>query len=57
MATRTSYGAWHINSAVPSGAMLTITDRGGSGRAPLTVPLNNGSTSNQDSGKQFQGCL
>ena len=57
MASRTSYGAWHINSAVPSGAMLTIGDRGGSGRAPLTVPLNNGSTSNQDSGKQFQGCL
>jgi hypothetical protein len=57
MATRTSYGAWHINSAVPSGAMLTITDRGGSGRASLTVPLNNASTSNQDTGQQFQGCL
>jgi expansin (peptidoglycan-binding protein) len=56
MATRTSYGAWHINSAVPGGAMLTLTDRGGNGRASLTVPLNSGSTSNQDSGKQFQGC-
>ena len=55
-ASRTSYGAWHLNSAVPSGAMLTLTDRGGSGRAQLVVPLNNGSTSNQDSGKQFQGC-
>ncbi|HEX6275209.1 MAG TPA: hypothetical protein VFZ53_19350 [Polyangiaceae bacterium] len=57
MATRTSYGAWHINSAVPSGAMLTISDRGGSGRVSLTVPLNNASTSNQDTGQQFQGCL
>jgi hypothetical protein len=56
MATRTSYGAWHINMAVPNGAMLTLTDKGGSGRTAITVPLNPSSTSNQDSGCQFQGC-
>jgi hypothetical protein len=51
-ATRTYYGAWHVNSAISHPATLGLTDKAG---RQLTVTLNNG-TSNQDTGAQFPRC-
>jgi hypothetical protein len=51
-ATRTYYGAWHVNSAISHPATLGLTDKAG---RQLTVTLNN-STSNQDTGAQFPRC-
>jgi hypothetical protein len=51
-ATRTFYGAWHIDSAISHPATLNLTDKAG---RQLTVTLNN-STSNQDTGCQFPQC-
>lgn len=52
-ASRTYYGAWHVNSAISHPATLNLTDKAG---RQLTVTLNN-STSNQDTGVQFPRCL
>jgi len=51
-ATRTSYGAWHLDSAIATPATLVLTDKAG---RSITVTLNQG-TQNQDSGKQFPLC-
>ncbi len=52
-ASRTSYGAWHVNSAIMTPATLNLTDKAG---RSISVTLNSG-TSNQDTGKQFPACL
>ncbi|HLK90356.1 MAG TPA: hypothetical protein VKZ18_10705 [Polyangia bacterium] len=53
-ASRTSYGSWHFNSNVGSGASLTLTDSAG---RMISVTLNSGSVDqNQDTGKQFPTC-
>jgi expansin (peptidoglycan-binding protein) len=52
-ASRQSYGAWHVGSAISTPATLNLTDMAG---RSITVTLNGG-TSNQDTGKQFPACL
>ena len=52
-ASRQSYGAWHVGSAITTPATLNLTDMAG---RMLSVTLNSG-TSNQDTGKQFPACL
>jgi expansin (peptidoglycan-binding protein) len=52
-ASRQSYGAWHVGSAISTPATLNLTDMAG---RMLSVTLNSG-TSNQDTGKQFPACL
>jgi hypothetical protein len=52
-ASRQSYGAWHVGSAISTPATLNLTDMAG---RSLSVTLNSG-TSNQDTGKQFPACL
>jgi expansin (peptidoglycan-binding protein) len=52
-ASRQSYGAWHVGSAISTPATLDLKDMAG---RSLTVTLNGG-TSNQDTGKQFPTCL
>ena len=52
-ARRQSYGAWHIDPAIATPATLELTDMAG---RSITVTLNSG-TNNQDSGRQFPGCL
>jgi expansin (peptidoglycan-binding protein) len=51
-ASRQSYGAWHVGSAISTPATLNLTDMAG---RSLTVMLNSG-TSNQDTGRQFPAC-
>jgi expansin (peptidoglycan-binding protein) len=51
-AVRTSYGAWHVDSAIATPATLNLTDKAG---RTITVTLSQG-TQNQDSGKQFPLC-
>jgi expansin (peptidoglycan-binding protein) len=51
-ASRQSYGAWHVGSAISTPATLNMTDMAG---RMLTVTLNGG-TSNQDTGSQFPAC-
>jgi expansin (peptidoglycan-binding protein) len=51
-ASRQSYGAWHVGSAISTPATLNLTDMAG---RMLSVTLNGG-TSNQDTGKQFPAC-
>jgi hypothetical protein len=51
-ASRQSYGAWHVGSAISTPATLNLTDMAG---RMLSVTLNSG-TSNQDTGKQFPAC-
>ncbi len=53
MATRTSYGAWHVGGAISTPATLNLTDRAD---RSITVELNSG-TQNQDTGMQFPKCL
>jgi expansin (peptidoglycan-binding protein) len=52
-ASRQSYGAWHVASAITTPATLNLTDMAG---RSITVTLNSG-TSNQDTGRQFPTCL
>ena len=52
-ASRQSYGAWHVGSAISTPATLNLTDMAG---RSISVTLNSG-TSNQDTGKQFPACL
>jgi expansin (peptidoglycan-binding protein) len=52
-ASRQSYGAWHVGSAISTPATLNLTDMAG---RSISVTLNGG-TSNQDTGKQFPACL
>ena len=52
-ATRQSYGAWHVGSAISTPATLNLTDMA---NRSLSVTLNSG-TSNQDTGRQFPGCM
>ena len=52
-ASRQSYGAWHVGPAITTPATLNLTDMAG---RSITVTLNSG-TNNQDSGRQFPGCL
>ena len=53
-ASRTSYGSWHFNSNISSGAQLTLTDSAG---RTLMVTLSSSSVDqNQDTGKQFPKC-
>jgi len=51
-ASRQSYGAWHVGSAISTPATLNLTDMAG---RMISVTLNSG-TSNQDSGRQFPAC-
>jgi expansin (peptidoglycan-binding protein) len=54
-ANRTSYGAWHVGGNIPAGATIDMTDKAG-----RTLSVTLGGTSmgqNQDSGRQFPGCL
>ena len=51
-ASRQSYGAWHVGSAISTPATLQMTDMAG---RMLTVTLNGG-TNNQDTGSQFPAC-
>ena len=51
-ASRQSYGAWHVGSAISTPATLDLKDMAG---RSLTVTMNSG-TSNQDTGKQFPAC-
>ena len=53
-ATRQSYGAWHVGSAIAQGATINMTDKAG-----RMISVTVGSTSmgqNQDTGKQFPAC-
>ena len=52
-ARRQAYGAWHIDPAIATPATLDLTAMAG---RSITVTLNSG-TNNQDSGRQFPGCL
>ncbi len=52
-ASRQSYGAWHVGPAITTPATLNLTDMAG---RSITVTLNSG-TNNQDTGRQFPGCL
>jgi len=52
-ARRQSYGAWHVDPAITTPATLDLTDMAG---RSITVTLNSG-INNQDSGRQFPGCL
>jgi hypothetical protein len=53
-ASRTSYGSWHFNSNISSGAQLTLTD---AANRMLTVTLSSSAVDqNQDTGKQFPTC-
>ncbi len=54
-ASRTSYGSWHFNSNISSGAQLTLTD---AASRTLTVTVSSTSVDqNQDTGKQFPTCM
>ena len=53
-ASRTSYGAWHVNAAIPAGATITATDRAG---RTISFPLaSTAMGQNQDTGVQFPRC-
>jgi hypothetical protein len=54
-ASRTSYGSWHFNSNISSGAQLTLTD---AANRTLTVTVSSTTVDqNQDTGKQFPTCM
>ena len=53
-ASRTSYGSWHFNSNISSGAQLTLTDS--AGRTLMVTVSSTSVDQNQDTGKQFPKC-
>jgi hypothetical protein len=53
-ASRTSYGSWHFNSNISSGAQLTLTDS--AGRTLMITVSSTSVDQNQDTGKQFPKC-
>ena len=53
-ASRTSYGSWHFNSNISSGAQLTLTDS--AGRTLMVTVSSSSVDQNQDTGKQFPKC-
>ena len=53
-ASRTSYGAWHVDRAIPAGAPIVATDRAG---RTISFPLaSTAMGQNQDTGVQFPRC-